>query len=140
MNLTSEIIKKKAKDLGADAVAIGNIERWNGAPIQMDPRQIMPEAKSIIAMAFRIMRGSFRGIEEGTFFSNYSSMGYGGLTYLYIPMVVINLSKFIEDNGFETIPYGHQSDWRAFDNQLEIKKITVDQLLQEKQGRMLWYI
>jgi epoxyqueuosine reductase len=75
----------------------------------------MPEAKSVIAMAFRVMRGSLRGIEEGTFFSNYSSMGYGGLTYLYIPLVVINLCKFIEDAGYEAVPIGHQSDWRGID-------------------------
>jgi len=33
--------------LGADAVGVGNIERWEGAPIQMDPRQTMPECKSV---------------------------------------------------------------------------------------------
>jgi ferredoxin len=77
----------------------------------------MPECKSIIGMVFRVERGSLRGIEEGTYFSNYSAMGYGGLTYLYIPMVVINLSKFIEDNGSEAIPMGHQSDWRGIDNE-----------------------
>ncbi len=114
--LTAADVKKKAKEFGADLVSIGNIERWEGAPIQQDPRQIMPEAKSIIAMAFRVNRGSMRGIEEGTFFSNYSAMGYGGITYLYMPMTVINLSKVIEDEGYEAIPYGHQSDWRAIDN------------------------
>jgi NAD-dependent dihydropyrimidine dehydrogenase PreA subunit len=111
----AEIVKKQALALGADAVGIGNIERWKGSPTQMDPLQIMPEAKSVIGMVFRVNRGSMRGIEEGTFFSNYSAMGYGGLTYLYMPMNVINLSKFIEDRGFEAIPYGHQSDWRAVD-------------------------
>jgi hypothetical protein len=119
--LTAEEVKKAAKHFGADAVAIGNIERWEGAPIQQDPRQIMPEAKSVIAMAFRVNRGSMRGIEEGTFFSNYSAMGYGGLTYLYMPMAVINISKVIEDEGYEAIPYGHQSDWRAITNTGEIK-------------------
>ncbi len=114
--LTSESVKKMARALGADAVGIGNIERWEGAPLQMDPRQIMPEARSVIAMAFRVMRGSMRGIEEGTFFSNYSAMGYGGLTYLYIPMTVMNLCKYIEDDGYEALPMGHQSDWRAIDN------------------------
>jgi len=109
-------VKQKAMEFGADLVSIGNIERWEGAPIQMDPRQIMPEARSVIAMAFRVMRGSLRGIEEGTFFSNYSAMGYGGLTYLYMPMTVINLAKAIEDEGWEAIPYGHQSDWRGIDN------------------------
>ena len=113
--MKSQDIKRMARALGADAVGIGRIERWQGAPIQMDPRQIMPECRSVISMAFRVMRGSLRGIEEGTFFSNYAAMGYGAITYLYIPMVVINLCKAIEDEGDEAIPYGHQSDWRAID-------------------------
>ncbi len=116
MTLTSEFIKKEALALGADAVGIGSIDRWAGAPLQQDPRQIMPEARSVIALAFRVMRGSLRGIEEGTFFSNYSAMGYGGITYLYMPMTVINVAKIIEDVGYEAIPYGHQSDWRGIDN------------------------
>ena len=120
--LTAAEVKKKALALGADEVAIGNIARWAGAPIQQDPVQIMPEARSIIAMSFRVMRGSLRGIEEGTFFSNYSAMGYGGITYLYMPLVVINLAKFIEDDGYEAIPYGHQSDWRAIDQVGKLRK------------------
>ena len=113
----AELIKKQALAMGADAVGIGNIDRWKGAPTQMDPRQIMPEAKSIIGFVFRVNRGSLRGVEEGTFFSNYSAMGYGGITYLYMPMTVINLSKYIEDRGYEAIPYGHQSDWKAIDGE-----------------------
>ena len=114
--ITSKDIKEAAKRLGADIVGIGSIDRWSTAPIQMDPKQIMPNAKSIIALGFRVLRGSLRGVEEGTYFSNYSSMGYGGITYLYMPMTVINLSKMIEDAGYEAVPMGHQSDWRAIDN------------------------
>jgi epoxyqueuosine reductase len=113
--LEAKDIKALAKSLGADIVGIASMDRFEGAPLQMDPRQIMPQAKSMIVMGFRVMRGSLRGIEEGTFFSNYSAMGYGGLTYLYIPMTVINLCKIIEDEGYEAIPIGHQSDWRAID-------------------------
>ena len=76
----AKMIKDAARRLGADCVAIGSIDRWEGAPVQMDPKQIMPRAKSIIAMGFRVFRGSLRGIEEGTYFSNYSAMGYGGIT------------------------------------------------------------
>jgi epoxyqueuosine reductase QueG len=114
--MTSQEIKEIAKRLGADEVAIGSIDRWEGAPYQQDPRLIMPKAKSIIAMSFRVFRGSLRGIEEGTYFSNYSAMGYGGITYLYMPMTIINMCKAIEDEGYEAVPYGHQSDWRAVDN------------------------
>ncbi|MCM8760506.1 MAG: hypothetical protein NC832_02165, partial [Candidatus Omnitrophica bacterium] len=34
----------------------------------------------------------------------------------------INLSKFIEVQGFEAIPYGHHSDWRAIDEAGKIRK------------------
>ena len=34
-----------------------------------------------------------------------------------MPMAVINLSKYIEDRGYEAVPMGHQSDWRAIDNE-----------------------
>jgi NAD-dependent dihydropyrimidine dehydrogenase PreA subunit len=112
----ADYVKRQALAFGADAVGIGSIDRWANSPLQMDPRQIMPECKSIIGMVFRVERGSLRGIEEGTYFSNYSSMGYGGITYLYMPMTVINLTKSIEDQGYEAIPMGHQSDWRAIDN------------------------
>lgn len=115
--LTAEMIKKQAMMLGADAVGIGNIDRWEGSPTQMDPRQIMPEAKSIIGFVFRVMRGSLRGIEQGTYFSNYSAMGYGGITYLFMPMVVMNVCRMIENEGYEAVPMGHQSDWRAIDNE-----------------------
>ena len=111
----AEAVKRQALALGADSVGIGSIDRWANAPTQMDPKQIMPECKSVIAMAFRVMRGSMRGIEEGTYFSNYSAMGYGGITYLYMPMTVINLCKYIEDRGYEAVPMGHQSDWRGID-------------------------
>jgi len=120
--LDSKAIKDAAKMMGADVVGIGNIDRWNTAPPQMDPRFIMPRAKSVIAMGFRVFRGSLRGIEEGTMFSNYSAMGYGGITYLYMPITVINLCKLIEDAGHEAMPMGHQSDWRAIDEKGNIKK------------------
>ncbi len=114
--ITSQDIKAAAKRMGADLVGIGSIDRWDTAPIQLDPKQIMPNAKSVICLGFRVLRGSLRGIEEGTYFSNYSAMGYGGITYLYMPLTVINLSKMIEDAGYEAVPMGHQSDWRAINN------------------------
>ncbi|MDW7655679.1 MAG: hypothetical protein SCM11_00745 [Bacillota bacterium] len=114
--LDAKTVKEYAKRLGADIVGIASMDRFEGAPMQMDPRYIMPKAKSMIVMGFRVMRGSLRGIEEGTFFSNYSAMGYGGITYLYMPITVINLCKIIEDEGYEAVPIGHQSDWRAIDN------------------------
>jgi len=133
-------VKRKALELGADAVGIGNIERWADAPIQLDPKQIMPECKSIIGMVFRVDRGSLRGVEEGTYFSNYSAMGYGGLTYVYMPMSVINLTKFIEDQGYEAIPMGHQSDWRAVTIKEILTKSTAVPSVPDRRRPTSWSI
>ena len=115
-------VKKRGLEVGADLVGIAPMTRWEGAPKQMDPRYIMPEAKSCIGLAFRVLRGSLRGIEEGTFFSNYSGMGYGGITYIFMPIAVNTLAREIEDNGYEAFPMGHQSDWRAIDNEGNLRK------------------
>ncbi|MDD4689321.1 MAG: hypothetical protein PHE51_06205 [Eubacteriales bacterium] len=120
--MTKEQIKQLAREYGADIVGIASMDRFEGSPVQMDPRFIMPEAKSMIVMGFRVMRGSLRGIEEGTFFSNYSAMGYGALTYTFIPMTVMNLCRDIEDEGYEAIPIGHQSDWRGIDNKGNLRE------------------
>ena len=107
--LKAKKIKEYAKRCGADLVGIASMDRFEGAPKQADPRYIMPEAKAMIVMGFRIFRGTLRGIEEGTLFSNYSSMGYGGITYVQIPGVLWNFCKVIEDEGYEAIPIGHVS-------------------------------
>ncbi|OGV49271.1 MAG: hypothetical protein A2017_14745 [Lentisphaerae bacterium GWF2_44_16] len=118
----TEKIKKYAKSLGADLVGIAPMSRFEGAPKQMDPRYIMPDAKSCIAIAHRVFRGSLRGIEEGTFFSNYSSMGYGAVTYQFFPFMVTNICRYIENMGYEALPMGHQSDWRAIDNEGNLRE------------------
>ncbi len=102
--LTSEMVKIQAKQLGADLVGIAPMSRFEGAPKQNDARYIFPAAKSMIVLGFRIPRGSLRGIEEGSLFSNYPSMGYAALNQIYGPMVLWKLTHYLEDHGYEVIP------------------------------------
>lgn len=113
--LDSKKVKQIAKSLGADLVGIASMDRFEGAPPQMDPRFIMPRAKSMVVFAFRIYRGSLRGIEEGTHMSNYPSMGYGGINNIYMPIFVMNFSRIFEDEGYECIPFGYHDYWRPID-------------------------
>lgn len=103
--LNAEMIKKVARGYGADAVGIGSLDRFEGAPKEMDPRYITPRAKSLICMIFRIPRGYVRGIEEGTHFYQYPSMGYGGINEVCAPSTLYNTARFIEDRGYEGIVY-----------------------------------
>jgi len=105
MKLTSQMIKDKAKELGIDCIAIGNIERFEGAPALMSPKTYFPGAKSVIAVAMRIPRGSYRGIEEGTHWHNYTFYSYCKLNSLFRPAKSYELCCFIEDHGWEAVAH-----------------------------------
>ena len=96
--------KKFSLAAGADVVALGPVDRLEGAPKQMDPRYAMPSAKSLIAFAFRIARGQFRGIEEGTFFSSYSAMGYANINNTNQTLVLGEVANYLENKGYEALP------------------------------------
>jgi epoxyqueuosine reductase QueG len=99
--LTAELLKKKAMEWGADLVGIGSVERWNSAPIENDPRTIMPNAKSVICVGFRIHKGSHRGIEEGTYYSSYTLTGFADLNNIMAPILQRRVASLIEDYGYE---------------------------------------
>ena len=102
--VTSEGIKRLAKQLGADLCGIASMDRFEGAPKEQDPRYIFPGAKSCIVLAFRIPRGYLRGIEEGTFFSTYTAMGYAGINEVDAPIILRELCCYLEDEGYESVP------------------------------------
>jgi epoxyqueuosine reductase len=109
--LTAQEIKQQAKASGADLVGIASIDRFEGAPKQMDPRYIFPGAKAMIVLACRIPRGVFIGIEEGTFFASYSLMGYAAINFVKMPMVLWAVTNFIEDHGYDAVPIANEFPW-----------------------------
>jgi len=107
--LTSARVKEYAGKCGADLVGIASMDRFEGAPAQMDPRYIFPDAKAMVVMGFRIPRGCFRGIEEGTYFANYCSFGYYHINLVYAMNVLREVTLFLEDEGYEAVPYDNTS-------------------------------
>jgi len=103
--LSAEAVKQAALASGADIVGIGSMDRFEGAPLQNDPRYIYPEAKSVIGLGFRIHRGLLRGIEEGTFFAGYPSMGYANINDVYAPIALREVGDVLEDAGHEAVLY-----------------------------------
>ena len=82
--LTAAVIAR-AKAFDADLIAIGGAERFRDTCAG----KILPGLKSVICIAFRVLRGSRRGIEEGTTFYGVSAgdtiyvqvFGYGESDY-----------------------------------------------------------
>jgi ferredoxin len=102
--LTSTMVKDVARHFGADLVGVASMDRFEGAPLHMDPRQIFPDANAAVVLGFRILRGCFRGIEEGTYFASLAMSGYSAINVVWAPTTVWNLCKYLEDNGYEAVP------------------------------------
>ncbi len=106
MEMTKEDIKSFALGKGLDLVGVSSIARFDGAPARMHPASIQPEAKSVIVVGRRIVRGAWRGIEEGTYWPSYTTFGYHGLLNThFIPSPLYETACFIEDGGYEAVPY-----------------------------------
>ena len=103
--MNSAEIKEAARALGADLVGIAPVERFNGMPEISDPRTFAPATRSVIAIGHRIMRGTLRGIEEGTSFNNtYGFFGLNQMEKMFLPKTVYDLCCLIENSGAEAAP------------------------------------
>ena len=66
--------------------------------------KIMPTVKTVIGLGFRVLRGIYRGVEEGTTYHQYTTMGVENLEETVMPLALINVANLIEEEGFEAIP------------------------------------
>ena len=103
--MNAKEVKQAARDFGADLVGIAPIERMSHLPKEKNPLSIFPQAKSIIVVGRRILRGSLRGIEEGTNFgSTYHTFGFRYLEDNFLAKTTYDMTCWIETRGFEAVP------------------------------------
>lgn len=108
--MRSEELKAYALDLGVDLVGIASAESLSTMKPTDNPLRFMPQAKSVIVLGHRILRGSMRGVEEGTNFSStyfYFGMEWPELEFL--SKNVYEVACFLEANGFEAMPLAAHS-------------------------------
>ena len=96
----TDAVTRRAKAFDADIVAIGGAERFRDTCAG----KILPGLKSVICIAFRVLRGSRRGIEEGTTFYQYSTTGIETIEEVLMPQTLLRVSALLEDNGYLAIP------------------------------------
>ncbi len=114
--LTTKEIKEFALANGADLVGIGAMSRFEGTASAHDPRFIAPKAKTIIGLGFRVLRGSLRGVEEGTQFYQFPEMGIVHIDEVHAPMVLRRVACLLEDHGFEGVVQRSVPDRRRGDD------------------------
>lgn len=100
MGVKDEFVKL-AKECGADIVGVAPASRFDAE----DPVfKILPEAKSVVGVAFRVLRGTYRGTEEGSTFYQYTTMAVENMEETVMPIALLRLSNFLEEKGYLACP------------------------------------
>lgn len=90
-----------AKANGADIVGFAPANRFDAD----DPVfKILPTTKTVIGLAFRVLRGIYRGIEEGTTYYQYTTMAVENMEETIMPMAQLKVAMAIEQEGFLALP------------------------------------
>lgn len=102
-----------AKANGADIVGFAPASRFESDnPIF----KIMPETKTVIGLAFRVLRGIYRGIEEGSTYYQYTTMAVENMEETIMPMAQLKVAMMIEENGFIALPQRRHQQIMAEEN------------------------
>ena len=112
--LTTEALRDYALNVvQVDKIGVANIERFDDAPPDMNPRNIMPKARSVVVFLKRIVRGTCRGVDEGTNYSSYHIYSYGGLSRM-LGTAQSRLLRFVEQHGYDATPLSAKASAREF--------------------------
>lgn len=88
------------KAQGADLVGFGSAGRFADTIVP----QVMPECKTVICAIFRVLRGSHRGIEDGTTYYQYTMMGVKNTEENTMPLALIRTCSLLDDLGYAALP------------------------------------
>jgi len=102
-----------AKANGADIVGFAPASRFESDnPIF----KIMPETKTVIGLAFRVLRGIYRGIEEGSTYYQYTTMAVENMEETIMPMAQLKVAMMIEEEGYIALPQRRHQQIMAEEN------------------------
>ena len=112
MSIREEIITL-AKENWADRVGFAPASRF--APD--DPIfRIMPSTKTVICLVYKLLRGMYRGIEEGTTFYQYTTMAVENMEETVMPMAQLRVSNYLESLGYTALPQRRHQTVMAEEN------------------------
>lgn len=97
--LTSELIKEKAKELGATICGIGKV--YEEPNPQRDPGMILPNAKCIIGFGFAVPKGLYKTMDQGNQYYTYTTMGVKYIDEEMAEIFLLKMGGLIEDQGYD---------------------------------------
>jgi len=90
-----------AKANGADLVGFAPADRFEKDNAIF---QILPGTKTVIGLAFRVLRGVYRGVEEGSTYYQYTTMAVENMEETVMPMAAMKVAMYLEQQGHMALP------------------------------------
>jgi epoxyqueuosine reductase QueG len=97
--LTNEMIKQKAKELGATICGIG--KAYDEPNPQRDPKSILPNAKCIIGFGFAVPKGLYKAMDTGNQYYTYTTMGVKYIDEEMAEIFLLKIGGMIENEGYD---------------------------------------
>lgn len=103
--MTSTDLKTAARAFGADLVGIASVEVLRQLPAEDNPLSIFPQAKAVVVVGRKVLRGALRGMEEGTETKHaFQSFGFLKHEDVFLSKTTYDLNIWMEARGFEAVP------------------------------------
>ncbi len=104
MDALTQSVRRTALESGADLVGFGPISRFDNAPEDCHPYTILPQTRSVVAVAVRQPRGTLKAAEEGTYFQAYSADAYWYLNEVLAIQMLRAITMLLEEEGYTSVP------------------------------------
>lgn len=85
---------------GADIVKFADAERFRDPNL----KALFPAVKTVVGAAFRQLRGTRRGIEEGSTYYQYTTNAIEVLEENVMPRALLRAASVLEEAGFDALP------------------------------------
>lgn len=96
---------------------------------------LMPEVKTVIGLGFRVLRGIYRGIEEGSTYYQYTTMGVENMEETIMPMAQIRIATAIEAEGYIALPQRKHQQIMAEENSTN-PEVAYDAIYRNKKAEI----
>jgi epoxyqueuosine reductase len=107
--LNSVAIKEISCQLGAEVCGIANINRFQQAPEGFHPRDIFPEAQSVIIFGSPFLKGTFLAHSRAPYTMQRNQLLHG------MDLLALKLSAKIEEQGYLAVPVPSSDPYEFWD-------------------------
>ena len=113
--LTREV-KDLARKMGAELVGVGNVERWDNAPLMLSPKGLLPTSRTVIVCGVTFLDASMELTEREMsehWYNTYDKCEELTGMNNRLDLIAFNLAKFLEGKGYKSLPTPITGLWRV---------------------------